>query len=88
MIKFNDSVSACAAWNDNIQLTIIGLRNSRQVNIHTTILSFGQPQVILLHWKDVDKVILRPFGGATHPGSSPVPLPHVILTQLTIDPVN
>lgn len=43
------SIVACAAWNDNVQLTIIGLQNSRQTYEQKTTLPFGQPQLILLN---------------------------------------
>lgn len=82
------SVSACAAWNDNLQLTIAGYRNAMQINTHTTTLLFGQPRLILLQWKNINKVTFKPFGGTAHPGSGEVALPHVIVTQLTIDSSN
>lgn len=81
------SIVACAAWNDNVQLTIIGLQNSRQTYEQITILPFGQPQLISLNWKNIEKILLKPSGGTVHPGSNSVPLPHIIITELTIDAV-
>ncbi len=80
------SLVACAAWNDNLQLTITGYRNSVQTNKHTTELVFGQPQHIPLRWENIDKVTFKPFGGTAHPGSGSGSNLHVIITQLTISP--
>jgi hypothetical protein len=78
------SVSACAAWNDNLQLTITGYRKSTEINVHREILIFGKPQLILLHWKNIDHVLLSPSGGTPHPGSRDTGGVQVVLTQLTI----
>jgi hypothetical protein len=82
------SLTACAAWNDDLQLTITGYRNSIQINTHTTTLLFGKAQLILLQWKNIDKVIFKPFGGIAHPGSGGSTKLHVVITQLTIGPVD
>ncbi len=82
------SVTACAAWNDNLQLTITGHRNSTQINTHTTTLLFGQPQLILLQWKNIDTINFKSFGGTAHPGNGEGSGSHVMITQLTIDLLN
>ncbi|CAF0732411.1 unnamed protein product [Adineta steineri] len=78
------SIMACAAWNDDLKLTITAYRRSIVVNDRTVILLFGRPQRIMLQWENIDKVIFKPSGGTEHlecegPGT------HVVLTQLTID---
>jgi len=79
------SLTACAAWNDDLQFTITGHQNSIQINTHTTTLLFGKPEPILLYWKDIDKVILKSSGGTTHPGSDGSGRrSQVVITQLTI----
>jgi hypothetical protein len=81
------SVTACAAWSDDLQLTITGHRNSTQINTHTTTLLFGQPQYIPLQWKNINKITFKPFGGTPHPGCGGAGA-HVVITQLTIDLLN
>jgi hypothetical protein len=78
------SLTACAAWNDDLKITITGHRNSIETKMHTTTLLFGQPQLILLHWKDIDNVTFEPSGGIAHPGTGTSALPYVVVTQLTI----
>ena len=78
------SVTACAAWNDDLQLTITGHQKSTEVNTHTSTLRFGQPQLILLQWKNIDKIIFELSGGKAHPGSDKASGLHVIFTDLTI----
>jgi len=80
------SFTACAAWNDDLQLTIAGHRNSIEINKHTTILLFGKPQLILLNWKDIDKVTFKPSGGTAHPGTGVSSGLQVVITQLTTGP--
>jgi surface antigen len=80
------SLAACTAWNDNLHLTIIGYRNSKQVNTHTSTLLFGKPQVIVLLWKNIDEITLQPSGGTAHSENSELESDtHCVLTQLTID---
>ncbi|CAF3492398.1 unnamed protein product [Rotaria sp. Silwood1] len=79
------SVTACAAWNDNLQLIITGYRNVLEIKKHTVTLLFGKPQFILLHWEDIDKVTFVSSGGTAHPGSGSATGPQVILTQITMD---
>ncbi len=80
------SITACAAWNDDLQLTITGHRNSTQINTHTAKLLFGQPQLILLPWKNIDTITFKSSGGIKHPGAgSWAGGPQVVITQLTID---
>ncbi len=82
------SLTTCAAWNDGLQLTITGYRNSIQINTHTTILLFGKPQLILLQWKNIDKVTFKPFGGTGNPGNGGFVGTHTAITQLTIGPLD
>ncbi|CAF1052791.1 unnamed protein product [Adineta steineri] len=79
------SIMACAAWNDDLELTITAYRKSIEVNQHSVILLFGRPQRIMLQWKNIDKVVFKPSGGTAHPGCDEGPGAHVSLTQLTID---
>lgn len=79
------SISVCAAWNDDLQLTITGHQNSVQTHVQTILLRFGQPQLLLFHWRNINKIILKPFGGTAHPETGQPALPHVIITQITID---
>ncbi|CAF2931588.1 unnamed protein product [Rotaria sp. Silwood2] len=78
------SVTACAAWSDHLQLTITGHRNSIEISTYMTTLLFGKPQLILLHWKDIDKIIFKSSGGTPHSGIGGPTRTHVILTQLTL----
>jgi len=82
------SLTACAAWNDDLQLTITGYRNSIEINKHTTTLLFGKPQLILLNWKDIDRITFKSSGGTAHPGTGEPAHLHVVITQLTIGPHN
>jgi hypothetical protein len=82
------SLSASAAWNDDLQLTISGYRNSIRVNNLNIILLFGRPQPISLQWKNIDKVVLKPSGGYVHPEIGDKAGTHVALTQLVIDNLN
>ncbi len=81
------SVTACAALNDDLQLTITGHRKLTEVNTHTITLLFGEPKLIFLQWKNIDKITFRSFGGTSHPGSG-VKGSHVVITLLTIDLLN
>lgn len=78
------SFSACAAWNDHLELTVTGYRNSMQLNTCTKRLLFGKPRFILLNWKDIDSVSFKSSGGIAHPDSGGSTGLHVIITQLTI----
>jgi hypothetical protein len=83
------SIAACAAWNDDLQLTITGHRYSTQINTHTATLLFGQPQLILLQWKNIDTITFKASGGTPHPGTGrEAGGSQVVITQLTIDPLN
>jgi len=81
------SLTACAAWNDDLQLTTTGYRNSIEINKHITTLLFGKPQLILFNWKGIDKITFKSSGGTAHPGSGGSDL-HVVIAQLTIGPHN
>jgi hypothetical protein len=79
------SVNACASWFDHLQLTIRGYRNSTEINGHTSTLLFGKPQIILLDWKDIDRIIFKTFGGTIHPGSGgTADGTQVVITQLKL----
>jgi len=82
------SVTACAALKDDLQLTVTGYRNSIQTNTHTTTLLFGKPQLILLNWKNIDKVTFTPSGGTAHPDNVEWTGLHVVITQLTVGPLD
>jgi hypothetical protein len=79
------SLTACAAWNDNMQLTISAYRRSVLVNEYSITLLFGTPQLVSLQWENINKIILKPSGGTAHRGIDREDGgPFVILTQLTI----
>jgi hypothetical protein len=78
------SLNACASWKDDLQLTIKGYKKSTEVNTHTTTLRFGKPQLILLDWKNIDKVAFQSSGGTLHPGSRDSAGCQVVLNQLII----
>lgn len=82
------SLTACAAWNDNLLLVIHGYRGSQQTNQYMTKLLFGKPQMFLLTWKDIDRITLESSGGTAHPGSGGTAEAHVIITQVTVDSLN
>jgi hypothetical protein len=77
------SLTACAAWNDDLQLTITAYRNSIQVNNHNIILLFGRPQRIFLRWKNIDKVTFKSSGGIAHSASGASAGTQIAITQLT-----
>ncbi len=64
------AVTACAAWNDDLQLTITGHRNSTEIKTHTSVLLFGKPQEIVLGWTDIDTLIFNSSGGTAHSENS------------------
>jgi hypothetical protein len=64
------SVTACAAWNDDLQLAIAGHRNSTEIKTHTSALLFGKPQEIVLGWTDIDTLIFNSSGGTAHSGNT------------------
>ncbi|CAF0985793.1 unnamed protein product [Rotaria sp. Silwood1] len=78
------SVTACAAWKDDLELTITGHRNFIEINTHTTKLLFGKLQFILLYWEDVDKIMFKSSGGTAHPLVSGHAGSDVVLNQVTI----
>jgi hypothetical protein len=79
------SLIASAAWNDDLMLNITAYRRSVVVNNHNIVLFFGRPRRILLDWKNIDKVTLKPSGGIARPGTGQAAGCQVVLTQLTID---
>ncbi|CAF3210251.1 unnamed protein product [Rotaria sp. Silwood2] len=82
------SVTACAAWNDDLHLIITGYRNFIEVNRNTTTLLFGKPELILLHWKDIDKITLKSYGGTAHSTNDRATGSQVVLTQFAISQVD
>ncbi len=79
------SLSASAAWYDNLKLAITGYRNSIEVHYYSIVLLFGRPQRIALQWKNIDKVIFKPSGGTAHLRGDELSGTYVALTQLVID---
>jgi hypothetical protein len=61
------SITACATWKDGLELIITGHREARQTDVHTVILLFGKPQMILLQWENIDRVVFQSSGGTPHP---------------------
>lgn len=82
------SLDACAAWRNDLQLTIKGYRNTTVTATHTATLLFGKPQTIQLQWNNIDKVILESSGGTPNPDCPQSASPHVILTRLVIKQTN
>ena len=81
------SVTACAAWNDDLQLRITGHRNSMQTNTYTATLLFDRSQLIRLRWKNIDKITFKSFGGTAHPGIGDNKGTHAIITEIIINPL-
>lgn len=80
------SISACTAWTDNLHLTITAFRNEVQVDTHTSVLIFGKPQVIVLLWRNIDKIVFLPSGGtAIVENDESEKDTHCVITQLTIE---
>jgi hypothetical protein len=79
------SVTACAAWNDDMQLIITAYRESTETDMHIVTLLFGKPQTTLLQLENIDKVLFEASGGTLHPHSGgTASTAIVILTQLTL----
>jgi len=80
------SLSASAAWTDNLHLTLVAYRNSKQVNTHTSTLIFGKPQVIVLLWKNIDKIAFQPSGGPAFLENDELEKDtHCVITQIIIE---
>ena len=80
-----DSLSVCAAWNENLKLILTGYRKSVEVSTFTTLLQFGKPQNISLKWQNIDKLVLRPVGESALIENQETPSDtHCIITQLKI----
>jgi hypothetical protein len=80
------SLSACTAWTDNLHFTIIAYRNSKQVNVHTAVLLFGKPQVIVLLWKNIDKIVFQPTSGPPLFENDDLEKDtHCVVTQIILD---
>ena len=54
------SLWICAAWIDNLPLTITGHRKSVQIYEQTTTLPHGKPRLIQLCWTDIDLLKFEP----------------------------
>ncbi|CAF4961347.1 unnamed protein product [Rotaria socialis] len=55
------------------------------VSKYTTVVLWCKPQLILLNWRDIDKVILQPLRGTRHPeNGATIGRTHVVLAQVTI----
>ena len=54
------SLWACAAWNDDLKLTITGYRKSVQMHKQTSTLLRGKPSLIQLCWTDIDMIMFQP----------------------------
>lgn len=79
------SITACAAWNDNLQLIIKGYRNDTELNTETVTLVFGKPESFQLRWKGNSNIEFRSSGGTAHLDSGSANRHHVIITELEID---
>ncbi len=80
------SIDVCAAWNDCLQLTIIGQRDSLEINIHKVRLGFGRPEHILLKWNNIDKIIFKSSDGIINTRNRALPDNTLIgITQIKID---
>lgn len=79
------SLTAYAAWSDDLQLNITGYRKSCEMNSCSITLTFGKPQRIVFGWKNLDQVIFEPCGGnpRSDSGRSASSL-HFVISQLTI----
>lgn len=54
------SLWMCAAWIENLSVTITGYRKSLQIYGQTVILPCGQPSLIQLCWKEIDMLKFEP----------------------------
>ena len=54
------SLWACAAWKEDLQLTITGHRRSTQIYQHTSTLLRGKPRLIQLCWSDIEVLKFQP----------------------------
>ncbi|CAF2243979.1 unnamed protein product [Rotaria magnacalcarata] len=79
------SLDACAAWKDDLELTITGYRSLALTDTHTVTLLVDRPQHILLEWDNLDKIIFKSSGGTTDPDSlARANDTQVVINQLTI----
>ncbi|CAF3336864.1 unnamed protein product [Rotaria socialis] len=79
------SLDACAAWKNDLELTITGHRNLALIDTHTVTLFVNRPQHILLEWDNIDKIIFKSSGGTTDPDSpTSANDTQVVINQLTI----
>lgn len=78
------SLSAAAAWNDGLLLSVTGYQQGNAVRTHKALLMFGIPQRLLLQWDNVDKIVLKSSGGTAHPRNGGDVGSHVILTEMTL----
>lgn len=79
------SLTIYAAWNDNLQLSITGYRNSCEINSCRITLAFGKPQRIVFGWKNLDQIIFEPSGGNPRGDSGrSISSLHFVISQMTI----
>jgi predicted peptidase len=57
-----------AAWNDNLQVEVMGYVGTSLIYSNTYTLSATAPTLINFNYLGVDKVYFNPFGGTKHPG--------------------
>jgi len=57
-----------AAWNDNLQVEVMGYVGTTLTYDNTYLLSATAPTLINFNYLGVDEVYFNPFGGTPHPG--------------------
>jgi hypothetical protein len=65
-----NSAYITAAWNDNLELKVAGLRGSSVVFSRTLILNATNPVREFFEWTGIDSVTFVSTGGTLHPGYS------------------
>ncbi|MBB5515896.1 VCBS repeat-containing protein [Rubricella aquisinus] len=58
-----NGVTLTAAWNDNLNIDVMGYRDGVLLHSETVIVSDDAPTVFTFGWDDVDEVTFRPYGG-------------------------
>lgn len=86
-VPFNlNSAMLTAAWNDNLQVQVIGLLHGAQLYNNTYILSAVSPTLINFNYRGVTEVRFISSGGTPHPGyggsGTHFVIDNVILTTL------
>jgi hypothetical protein len=57
-----------AAWNDNMQVEVMGYAGTSLIFNNTYLLSATAPTLITFNYLGVDEVYFNPIGGTPHPG--------------------